>query len=45
MKVYVTTTDAAGKTTTKKEVYTLNITVRNTQAAVIVKSSVDVTEK
>ena len=44
-EVYVTTTDAAGKTTTKKEVYTLNITVTgNTQAAVIVKSSVDVTE-
>lgn len=44
-EVYVTTTDAAGKTTTKKEVYTLNITVTgNTQAVVIVKSSVDVTE-
>lgn len=44
-EVYVTTTDAAGKTTTKKEVYTLNITVTgNAQATVVVKSSVDVTD-
>lgn len=45
-EVYVTTTDANGKTTTKKEVYTLDITVTgNTQAAVVVKSSVDVADE